>query len=77
MHQVLVCNPPGNALLNEGNKSDEIDARMLADFVAHGHAMNNKDSRQLLKGEQILATSVGVGCHLVADAVFEFNLLQL
>jgi hypothetical protein len=49
VHQVLICNPPGKALLNEGNKSDEIDARMLADFVAHGHAMNNKGSRQLLK----------------------------
>ena len=27
LHQVLVCDPGGNALLKEGNKSDKIDAR--------------------------------------------------
>ena len=30
--QVLVCDPRRNALLKEGNKSDKIDARKLADF---------------------------------------------
>lgn len=29
----MVCNPRKNALLNEGNKSDRIDARKLADLL--------------------------------------------
>src|SRR5271165_4428100 len=31
--KVLVCNPRKNALLKEGNKSDRIDARKLADLL--------------------------------------------
>jgi transposase len=31
--QVLVCNPRKNALLKSGNKSDQIDARKLADLL--------------------------------------------
>ncbi len=31
--QVLVCDPRRNALLKEGNKSDKIDARKLADLL--------------------------------------------
>ena len=34
VHQVLVCDPRRNALLKEGNKSDKIDARKLADYCA-------------------------------------------
>ena len=35
VHQVLVCDPRRNALLKEGNKSDKIDARKLADLTRH------------------------------------------
>lgn len=31
--QIIVCNPRKNALLNDGNKSDRIDARKLADLL--------------------------------------------
>jgi hypothetical protein len=34
VQQVLVCDPRRNALLKEGNKSDKIDARKLADLAA-------------------------------------------
>src|SRR6476619_1074829 len=33
---VLVCDPRRNALLKEGNKSDKIDARKLADLLGTG-----------------------------------------
>jgi hypothetical protein len=33
VQQVLVCDPRRNALLKEGNKSDKIDARKLADLL--------------------------------------------
>ena len=35
--QVVVCNPRKNALLKEGNKSDKIDARKLADLLRGGY----------------------------------------
>jgi len=34
--QVVVCNPRRNALLKEGNKSDRIDARKLAELLRGG-----------------------------------------
>jgi len=34
--QVLVCNPRRNALLKEGNKSDKVDARKLAELLRTG-----------------------------------------
>src|SRR5438552_15229956 len=34
--QVVVCNPRRNALLKEGNKSDQIDARKLAELLRAG-----------------------------------------
>src|SRR5215469_5655153 len=34
--QVLVCDPRRNALLNEGSKSDKVDARKLADLLRTG-----------------------------------------
>src|SRR5947207_9800933 len=34
--QVLVCDPRRNAFLKEGNKSDQIDARKLADLLRTG-----------------------------------------
>lgn len=34
--QVLVCNPRKNALLKSGNKSDQIDARKLAELLRAG-----------------------------------------
>ena len=34
--QVLVCDPRRNALFKEGNKSDQIDARKLADLLRTG-----------------------------------------
>jgi transposase len=34
--EVVVCNPRKNALLKEGNKSDKIDARKLADLLRGG-----------------------------------------
>jgi transposase len=36
VQQVLVCDPRRNALLKEGNKSDKIDARKLADLWRTG-----------------------------------------
>src|SRR5262252_9347132 len=36
VQQVLVCDPRRNGLLKEGNKSDQIDARKLADLLRTG-----------------------------------------
>src|ERR1700739_5067294 len=36
VHQVLVCNPRRNALLQEGSKNDKVDARKLADLLRTG-----------------------------------------
>jgi len=36
VHQVLVCDPRRNALLKEGNKSDKVDARKLAELYRTG-----------------------------------------
>jgi Transposase len=36
VHQLLVCNPRRNALLKEGNKSDKVDARKLAELLRAG-----------------------------------------
>ena len=33
---MLVCDPRRNALLKEGNKSDKVDARKLADLLRTG-----------------------------------------
>jgi len=35
--EVVVCDPRRNALLNQGNKSDRIDARKLADLLRGNH----------------------------------------
>ena len=35
--EVLVCNPRKNALLNDGSKSDRIDARKLAELLRGNH----------------------------------------
>jgi transposase len=35
--KLVVCNPRKNALLKEGNKSDKIDARKLADLLRGGY----------------------------------------
>jgi len=34
--KVTVCNPPKNALLKSGNKSDRIDAQKLAELLRNG-----------------------------------------
>jgi len=36
VQQLLVCNPRRNALLKEGNKSDKVDARKLAELLRAG-----------------------------------------
>ncbi len=36
VRNLVVCNPRKNALLKEGNKSDKIDARKLADLLRGG-----------------------------------------
>ena len=36
VQQVLVCNPRRNALLKEGNRSDKVDARKLAELLRTG-----------------------------------------
>jgi transposase len=36
VHELLVCNPRRNALLKEGSKSDQVDARKLADLLRTG-----------------------------------------
>jgi hypothetical protein len=35
--ELVVCDPPKNALLRESNKSDRIDARKLADLLRGGY----------------------------------------
>src|SRR3974390_2791895 len=35
--ELVVCDPRKNALLKEGNKSDKIDARKLADLLRGGY----------------------------------------
>ena len=35
--KLVVCGPRKNALLKEGNKSDKIDARKLADLLRGGY----------------------------------------
>ena len=53
--QVLVCDPRRNALLKEGNKSDKIDARKLADLSRTGML------RPLYHGEHGLRTQRELG----------------
>jgi hypothetical protein len=36
VREAVVCNPRRNALLKEGNKSDKMDARKLADLLRGG-----------------------------------------
>jgi hypothetical protein len=36
VYRLLVCDPRKNALLKQGNKSDKIDARKLADLLRAG-----------------------------------------
>ena len=51
--KIVVCNPRRNALLKEGNKSDRIDARKLAELlrgnqlkpVYHGEHMHGDDDQ--------------------------------
>jgi len=47
--EVVVCNPSKNALLKSGNKSDQIDARKLADLLRANllKAVYHDDSRTL------------------------------
>src|ERR1700747_2813229 len=53
--RVLVCDPRRNALLKEGNKSDKVDARKLADLLRTGML------RPVYHGEHGLRTLRGVG----------------
>src|SRR5260370_32382277 len=48
--EVLVCNPRKNALLKDGSKSDQIDARKLAEFLRGNHL------KPVYHGEQGLRT---------------------
>ena len=36
VQQIVVCNPRCNALLKEGSKSDQVDARKLAELLRTG-----------------------------------------
>src|SRR5947207_2972646 len=56
--QVLVCDPRRNALLKEGNKSDKIDARKLADLLRTGML------RPVYHGEHGLRTLRELGAQL-------------
>jgi transposase len=49
--KLVVCDPRKNALLKEGNKSDKIDARKLADLLRGGYL------RSVYHGENGLRTS--------------------
>ena len=44
--KVVLCNPRKNALLKEGNKSDRIDARKLAELRAQGFSQRSTTERQ-------------------------------
>ncbi len=50
VRELLVCDPRKNALLKEGNKSDKIDARKLADLLRGGYL------RSVYHGENGLRT---------------------
>jgi transposase len=56
VEQVLVCDPRRNALFKEGNKSDKIDARKLADLLRTGML------RSVYHGERGLRTLRELGC---------------
>ncbi len=57
VQQVLVCNPRRNALLKEGNKSDKVDARKLAELLRSGML------RPVYHGENGLRTGLDVSHH--------------
>jgi transposase len=50
VQELVVCNPRRNALMKEGNKSDKIDARKLADLLRGGYL------RSVYHGENGLRT---------------------
>ena len=58
--ELVVCDPRKNALLKEGNKSDKIDARKLADLLRGGYL------RSVYHGENGLRTK-GAGPQLSDD----------
>jgi transposase len=43
--KLVVCDPRKNALLQEGNKSDKIDARQLADLLRSGYLRSSTMAR--------------------------------
>jgi transposase len=45
--KLIVCDPRKNALLKEGNKSDKIDARKLAELLRTGHLSAVYHNREL------------------------------
>ena len=80
---LIVCNPRKNALLKQGNKSDQIDARKLADRlrrndlkpVYHGESgvrMLRNNGRCLLFNKRI-----GVTMQELQTTVFLSNCLEL
>jgi hypothetical protein len=54
--KLVVCNPRKNALLKDGNKSDRIDARKLAELLRGNH--NEIYDRRSLLGAKLEPTTV-------------------
>jgi hypothetical protein len=64
VQEVVVCNPRRNALLKEGSKSDQVDARKLADRLRSGmlrpvyHGENGlRTLRELARSYQTIGTA--------------------
>ncbi len=57
VHRVVVCDPRRNALLKEGNKSDKIDARKLAELLRGGFLRSVYHGQSGLRALRELARS--------------------
>ncbi len=72
--QVIVCNPRKNRLLNDGNKSDKVDARKLAQLLRAGllspvyHGEHGvRDLKELVRSYE----------YLVADSTRVMNRIKM
>jgi hypothetical protein len=65
--EVLVCNPRKNALLKEGSKGDQIDARKLAELLRLIHGLLFTTWILLLIAQVTLVFSGRVNWHMRLD----------
>lgn len=68
--EIVVCNPRKNALLNEGNKSDRIDARKLADLLRGNYlkpVYHGEHGLRMLK--ELVDPNLGVLCMNISSGI--------